>query len=249
MRKKIITNKESKISMVTYGSGKYEKSRQRLVKEAIQFGEFKNIFSYNYFDIPKDFRDKYKDILSLKRGGGYWIWKFPIILKALEQMEKNEILLYLDSGCVFNEKGKKRFGEYIELLEKSNNSILSFQMQHQAEKKWTTKEIFEYFKLDLDSDIANNGQLIATVYFLKNNKNSINFIKDMLTVLEKNKLLFTDYYNKNQKEFFRDNRHDQSISSIWRKINNSIIIKDETYFKNFGNEESLNYPLWACRKV
>ena len=67
-------------------------------------------------------------------------------------------------------------------------------------------------------------------------------------ILNDNSLLITDYYNKNQNAYFKDNRHDQSIFSVIRKLNNPIIIKDETYFKPFGNTESLKFPFWATRK-
>ena len=52
---------------------------------------------------------------------------------------------------------------------------------------------------------------------------------------------------KNHPPYFRDNRHDQSVFSVIRKMNNTIVLKDETYF-NFGNAESLKYPFWATRK-
>ena len=63
-----------------------------------------------------------------------------------------------------------------------------------------------------------------------------------------NPLLFTDYYNKNQRHDFIDNRHDQSIFSVIRKMNTSLLLKkDETWFVPFGNKESKTYPFWATR--
>lgn len=64
-----------------------------------------------------------------------------------------------------------------------------------------------------------------------------------------NPLLFTDYYNRQkQHPEFKDNRHDQSISSILRKQIGTIIIDgNETYMKPFGKIESLKYPFWATR--
>ena len=62
-------------------------------------------------------------------------------------------------------------------------------------------------------------------------------------------LLITDKYNQtNQKEYFKDNRHDQSISSIIRKKIGSVVIeKDESWIVPFGSSESLKYPFWATR--
>ena len=64
-----------------------------------------------------------------------------------------------------------------------------------------------------------------------------------------NKLIFTDIYNKKQERYFRDNRHEQSIFSVIRKMHKTIVLHDETYFENFGNEKSLKYPFWATRKI
>lgn len=63
-----------------------------------------------------------------------------------------------------------------------------------------------------------------------------------------NPLLFTDYYNINQQNYFIDNRHDQSIFSILRKIYGSIILNDETWFQPFGDTYSLKFPFWGDKK-
>lgn len=53
---------------------------------------------------------------------------------------------------------------------------------------------------------------------------------------------------ENQQSYFRDNRHEQSVFSVIRKMNNPILIDDTTWFNPFGIPESLNYPFWATRK-
>ncbi len=71
-------------------------------------------------------------------------------------------MIYLDAGCSININGKTRFNEYIEMLNSSNESIISFQMPH-LEKKYTTKEIFNYFNIDRNDKIANNGQILVVI--------------------------------------------------------------------------------------
>lgn len=88
---------------------------------------------------------------------------------------------------------------------------------------------------------------MATINIMKKNSNSLHIVNTWLHALESNSSLFTDEYNKNQKPYFRDNRHDQSVFSVLRKLNNTILLKDETYFP-FGNKESLKYPFWATRR-
>jgi hypothetical protein len=60
-------------------------------------------------------------------------------------------------------------------------------------------------------------------------------------ILERDPWLFTDKYNEEAKRLhpeFIDNRHDQSILSVSRKMIGSVVIPDETY---------PNYPFWASR--
>jgi hypothetical protein len=99
--------------------------------------------------------------------------------KAYEKMEDGDILIYLDAGCYINPYGFKRFNEYIEMLKNSEEACISFQMPQHIEKKWTTKEIFEYLNIHSDSrDITETGQIIATVRMFKknSNRNSSNLI-------------------------------------------------------------------------
>lgn len=241
---------DRKFHFITYGNHVFEKAKQRLLKEAKEFNIFTSIAGYGPENINPDFKEEYKDILSMKRGGGYWIWKFNIIKQEMDKLNENDLLLYIDAGCQLNKKGMKKFNEYVNKLENSKYGILSFQMHDQMEKIWTTKEIFNYYNVSLESDIANTGQYIATIYLIKKNEHSIKFIDFMLKTLNNDRKLFTDKYNKNQKDFFKDNRHDQSLSSIYRKIYGSEVIeKDETFHPQpFGSEQSLKYPIWAMRK-
>jgi hypothetical protein len=123
-------------------------------------------------------------------------------------------------------------------------------MSQHKEKDWTTKEIFEHFNINNDSnDILETGQIMATIKMFKKNANAINIVSAWLNALYRNPLVFTDHYNKNnQCDGFIDNRHDQSVCSIICKLYKTIVIEDETYFENgFGDEVSLKYPLWATK--
>lgn len=107
--------------------------------------------------------------MNQKRGGGYWIWKTEIIEKRLNEINENDILIYLDAGCSINIHGKKRFDEYIKMISESNKGIISFQTPH-IEKKYTINEIFKYFNVENNNKIINTGQLISTIRIMKKNK-------------------------------------------------------------------------------
>jgi hypothetical protein len=232
------------IHLITYGDSKYVNAKKRLFNEAKKTGWFDSITLYGPQNLDRDFKIRFFNILKQRRGGGYWIWKCHIIKKKLKEIKEGDILVYLDAGCSINPKGKKRLNEYISLLNNSDEGIISFQMKH-LEKTYTTKEIFDYFNAH---NLSDTGQLVGGIRIMKKNKNLEKLIDLEYKTLCDNPLLFTDYYNKKQKPYFKDNRHEQSVFSIIRKMHNPIILKDETHFKPFGNKESLQYPFWATRK-
>ena len=100
-----------------------------------------------------------------------------ILLKKLNEINDDDILIYLDAGCSINHKGKNRFYEYVDMLNKSDEDIISFKMSHLPEKHYTTKEIFNYFNVDINSSIANSGQILDGILIMKKNKDLIKKIK------------------------------------------------------------------------
>jgi hypothetical protein len=247
-----------KIHFMTYGNDKFEKSKRRLLNEAAQFGEFASINGYGPNDLSDKFREKYKEILNQSRGGGYWIWRPVILHEALKFINENDILVYLDAGCKLNKEGKPRFHEYIRLLNENENryGVMSFQMSGntgpgglEIEKKWTIKEIFDNFNVDINSDIANSGQYLGGILVMKKNEHLKKYMNMYVSTVLTKPLLCTDVYNsQNQISEFRENRHEQSITSVLRKIMGSVVIDgDESWMVPFGEGESLKYPFWAAR--
>ena len=236
------------IHLITYGNYRFAKSKILLCKQANQCGWFDTVTSYGPEDLDDNFKTEFGNILKQPRGAGYWIWKFDIIKQNLKKLEKNDILIYIDAGCTININGKPRFNEYIEMLNTSNETIISFQMEH-LERNFTTKEIFSAFGMDINDNNGSSGQIVGGILIMKNTEKMMKMIDECIDILRKDHLLVTDYYNRNNQcsDFF-DNRHDQSILSLTRKKYGSIILGDETWFTPFGSKESLKYPFWATRK-
>ena len=240
----------SKIHFITYADENFSKSKKRILKEAEEFGEFSTITGYGPEDLDDNFKEKYKDILKEKRGGGYWIWRPYILNKKFQEIDDGDIMIFLDAGFTINPKGKKRFYEYIHMFDSTDKGIISFEICHQIEKKWTTKETFTYFNINLSNKFVNSNQYCGGILILKKNIRSKQFITTFLKVLKDNPYLFTDKYNNNQIPEFIENRHDQSISSIIRKqIGSNIILNTEIYFPDFTNNIKLKYPFWRKHSI
>lgn len=238
---------KDKLHLISFGDKKYIKAKHRIYNEAFNTYWFYSIKCYGLEDLSVNFRNEFKSILTMKRGGGYWIWKFDIILNKLEEINDGEFLIYVDSGCTVNANGTKRLEEYVEMIKNSKNKIISFQMGH-TENIWTTKQVFDSFGIPENNPIKTSGQYIATIIIMQKCEDVINMFNDCLDKIRKDPLIITDHYNKNQRQCFRDNRHDQSILSVARKIHGSIVIPDETYSLNFNSETMQKIPFLATRK-
>lgn len=238
-----------KLNFITYGDGFFEKNKKKLLNTAVSSNWFTNCKAFGPETLDENFKNKYKNILSVKRGAGYWLWRPYILKRELNKMAEGDILLSIDAGSTLNIQGKKRFEEYIDILKNNKSGIISFQTKW-IEKKYTTQEIFDYFQVDNDSDIANSGQITSLIFLIKN-KNTVNLIDKFYNTIIHNPLLFTDHYNNKQHDYFIDNRHEQSVFSVLRKLNNPILINDESWFGEphgcFNGAKSKNYPFWTSR--
>jgi len=243
-----------KIHFITYGDRKFKRSKDRITREAQETGWFDSIKTYAPENLDKSFWENFGDVLKQRRGGGYWIWKLNIIQQRLRDISDGDILVYIDSGCIINKLGGDRFHEYINQLNESDEGIISFKMKY-IEREWTVKEILEHFKIDINSDIATSGQYVGGILIMKKCEKLKDTLDLYYNTLLHDRQFATDFYNNNnQHSFFRDNRHDQSVFSIIRKIKGSLIIDDETDFgikskgeKRCGSELSKRYPFWATR--
>ncbi|MDA9711930.1 hypothetical protein N9U49_00790 [Acidimicrobiaceae bacterium] len=239
---------KQKINFITYGdSKKYLISKKHILDMAKHSNFFEYCTGYGPEDLDKDFVNKYSNILNQKRGGGFYIWKMEIIKKHLEELNDNDILVYCDSGSTLNYLAKQRFFEYIDILNNSKNGNLRFESKkNHIEKVWTTKELFQYFKIDLNSDIANSPQLLGGHLLFQKNEHTRYFIKQFFDVLNDDENLITDYYKNGQIGEFIENRHDQSILSLISKKHGGEILENETFFKKNSIDQK-QYPFLSVR--
>jgi len=229
----------------TYGTDSYESSKQRILREANESGWFQTIQAWGPQDLPKDFSEKYKNILSMSRGGGYWIWKYPLIEETLKVMREGDILVFLDAGCQLNPLATKRFQEYVQDLQNSNFDVQCHQLQH-AEQFYTTERIFQVMGVGRNNtEIRETGQYAGGILMIQKGDHARRWLDLIWTALGKDPYIVTDKYNNEAKKInsaFLDNRHDQSVSSVARKLVGCLVYPDESYPPN-----QLDKPFWASR--
>ena len=237
-----------KIYFITYGdSSKYHLSKKHITNLAKVSNFFDQCFSLDLSAVDAEYKSKYSKIFNFTRGGGYYIWKPRIIYNLLESLNQNDIVVYADSGSSFNYLAKKRFYEYIDMINESDFGNLRFENEKEnIEKMWTNKEIFNYFKVSTDSVYAETTQLMGGHLIFKKNDHSKLFFEKFFETLNYDENLITDFYKNNQGKFFIENRHDQSIMSMITKLYGGVILKNETYFAK-NSHEQVSYPFLSVR--
>ena len=91
--------------------------------------------------------------------------------------------------------------------------------------------MFNYFNIEQESKIRKSPQLLGGHLIFQNNKHSLEIFEEFFKLLDYDRMLITDYYNKNQIDSFVDNRHDQSIFSLLSKKLGGVIIKRMKVFE------------------
>lgn len=113
------------------------------------------------------------------RGFGYWCWKPFIVLKTLESMNDDDILLYADVGCHLNKEAINKFYKYLDIV--IENGALCFELGH-VEKSWTKSDLFNYFNVLDNKNITDTFQRAATSFLLLKNNINLNIVNKWLQV-------------------------------------------------------------------
>jgi len=248
-----------KIYFITYGTKTpydFTFALERIKKEAIKSGFFNYVKVYNPEDLDKDFKIDYQDILKLRRGGGYWIWKPQIIKQMLNEIDENDIIVYLDAGSTVNKDGKVRFDEYIKLLNESEYGFMAFESG--SGRNYMIQELIDYFHTHIcqkDLELTDKNYIATHLVIQKNNHSKL-IIDEFFKIMEADPNLITDKYNNSNsnKKYpdFKDSRHDQSIFSLLFKVYGCVKVKDPHYFGNrddaLKNKDSKYYPFIATRQ-
>ena len=207
----ILKNNRSKIIAISYGNELFQKQLEVNRKSALEIGKVDEYYSYGPNNIDQEFKNKNIDILSEKRGNGYWLWKPYFILKTFkEKMKEGDYLIYTDAGILYLNSTRN----IINFMEKENTEIWAFQLSH-LEKYWTKRDVF--ILLCLDSSLySDTPQYTAAIQIYRKSKFTEKFLEDLL-YYSQDKRIITDMPNTqkyNNYDGFKENRHDQSVFSL-----------------------------------
>ena len=237
---KKINNRNVNVTSMNYSDKKYKNAQKLNTYTAIHIGKVNQTIEYNLGDIPKDFFIENKEILTMKRGGGYWLWKPFFILKTLkERIKKGDYLIYTDSGTIYIDNVDK----LISILIKDKIDIMGFYLPY-IEKKWTKRDAFLIMNCD-SPKYTDTPQILATFIIMKNTEFTVAFITEWLE-FAKDRRIITDDPNvleKKNYDGFIENRHDQTIFSLLFKKYNLKSYRDPSQEGKTKEDNNKPFPI------
>ena len=203
-----------KVIAISYANYIYFKQLKVNKFSAIKVGKVDKYYSYKPEDIDINFKNKNKDILTRKRGNGYWIWKPYFILKTLkDKLNIGDYLIYTDSAILYLDNVEK----IIKFMISKNEDIWAIRTKY-LERQYSKRDAF--ILLDVDSSIyADTYQYMAGIQIYKKTEFSINFVEKLLNYSTDKRIITDDPNTQGLPNYkgFIDNRHDQTILSLLTK--------------------------------
>ena len=90
---------DNKLIFLSFADKRF--NSKRIKDEALSANCFDKVIVENEDNFENWYKERFKDRFK-DRGFGYWQWKSYRIRRLLEQIDENDVLVYLDAGCHLN---------------------------------------------------------------------------------------------------------------------------------------------------
>lgn len=214
--------------LVSYANNeRFYRSQYFLEQSAKRY--FDGCATYHPDVLDDNFKEKNKHILSLARGGGYWIWKPYIILSTLNQVKHGDYVFYVDSGNIIVNDPAPLFN----IVDNTSKGLLLFENRDGApvgtiwkNYQWTKYDCFKKMNC-LEDKYVQGNQVDGSYILVKRSDYAIKFFTEYLAYCEDEDIL-TDKPNLLGDNFsgFNEHRHDQSVLSLL-SIREQLDIEEE----------------------
>ena len=200
--------------LINYADITHYAAQQDSCKSATRPGGFDSVIPYNRCDLDEDFKRKNKDILSERKGAGYWLWKPHIILKTMDQCNEGDFIFYTDTVILW----LKSVDPIIEVCRGVENGIFLFHtdpLPGNMEKFCTKRDTFVYMGC-ISEKYTDGLPLHAGMQLYRVCEESRFFVAQYLKYC-RDRAILTDDENTcglNNYPGFKFHRHDQSVLSL-----------------------------------
>lgn len=261
------------LHLTYFGDNNFSIGKNRIKTQAENFGVFKSILEYGEEDLEDNsFWEEYAQPMMAPRSGmtgryyGYYACKPYFVLKALESIPENDVLLYVDSGCELNKNGLEKLQQYYQECVETEGVFFTLDL---PEAQWTKMDTYRLIMNDNDEYLMTR-QVISGIFFLKNTTMVRELVQKWTDICtqDNGKYLDDSPSSLPNDSIFRENRHDQSIWSLLLKSkaeeHDFTFHEDDTYETIWNaaglsgvpvgeqqakiwNSYGRDYPIWATR--
>jgi len=206
-------NKLYKNILINYADKGFIESRRKLKESALNIGGLDEVIEYGPNDIDESFKKECSKHFENTRGAGLWIWKPYLILKTLNKMDEEDILVYCDAGATFTDS-------IIPYIEKMKDSIMLFYAPYKewSSNEYTKMDVFKELNCMENKNVTHGTQIEAGFIILKNNNKSKEFIQKWLDLVKNYHLISDEPSIEPNFPEFKEHRHDQSLLSALGKL-------------------------------
>lgn len=230
------------VYLISYASGEetFFQNRNLLVTSSLDKG-FDYFLNYGPHQIDHSFYKKNKEILSVHRGGGLWLWKPYIIKKTMQAAPENAIIIYSDSGFMFT-------APIYNLIEKFKEKDVLLLHYEKTEIEGTLsyitpRTVLKHFNIDTP-EYRNAPHLWAGMVMVKNTPKARAFIDKWLAMCENIDLIKPQINTTSLPEYpeFRWHQDDETLLTVLYAIGNRDGIG------LIPTEEISQYIIWHHRR-
>ncbi len=233
MREALLCEKAKSIMIVgiNYSDNKFKKAQHLNTWSMYHKGKIDKVIEYTPDDLDSEFVKENKEILTQRKGAGYWLWKPYIIKKTFDLLRLDDYLFYCDAGAVI----LKPVQFLIDAMEKANMNVMCFQLPFK-ERAYSKRDAFILLDCDSDEYVDTQQRLGGYIIIKKTNASNmqnnfvdvdkllssyLSFCKDPRIILGGENVMGLPNY-----EGFVENRHDQTVWSLLTKKYGIVAFRD-----------------------
>jgi hypothetical protein len=239
-----------RLKLISFADGPYRLRATTFAAEATAMKVFDDVDVYDLSRLSEDFRVHHGRFIETNpRGFGYWIWKPHILIKALQASSEEDVVFYIDVGSRLNPDGRARLLEYAEIVSASPHKMLSFSNTH-TEKIWTKMDLLNRLGIANDPTICGTSQLTAGFIILCPTQSNLVLCQEWQAIAVEDDYRFSNDLPSSSKncDQFQEHRHDQSISSVLRKMRGTAVTHYESQpYDNYYERYKPMLPVLAQR--
>lgn len=195
--------------VVNYANERYKSQQEFNTKSAYERGKADKVIEFHEEDIEW-MKSEFPEHFQYARGGGLWIWKPWVCLKALEQIEDGDYLFYCDSGQVFINDIHMLLPDFGQ----SGKDIMVFE-QSLLSICYTKHECYEL----MDWHDYSGNQILSGYILMRKSKTSMSYMQEWFDNMKDIRKAHGEHYCPEIKEFmdFISHREDQSVLDVLRQ--------------------------------